>query len=259
MPWRGKSLFVVLSVVTLAGCGSGGSASSPTATATTFTSPTATPRPLCPGRDGGECLGDLQPGTFLTVTFHPEITYTVPAGWANYEDLPGNFLLIPPGGDAAGVNPGTSDFIGIYSGVSAEKRECSGEEPAPGVAMTPAAIAAYWATIPSIKVTATRSATIGGLTGVVVDLVPNLAHHGACSNDDSSPYGYEPLIAGVGPADLEHGMIENLFLRVYLLSWTTTAAGLTSTSVVAIEIDDVHGGTHLDTYSQLASALTFGS
>jgi hypothetical protein len=220
--------------------------------------PTGTPRPLCPGRDGGECLGNLQPGTFHTVTFHPEITYAVPAGWANYEDLPGNFLLIPPGGDAAGVNPGTSDFLGIYSGIAAEKRECTGEEPAPGIAMEPAAIAAYWATIPSIKVTATHPATIGGLSGVVVDMVPNLAHQGACTNDTSS-YGYEPLIVGVGPADLEHGMIKNLFLRVYLLNWSTTAAGLTTKSVVAIEIDDLHGGIHLDAYSQLAAAITFGS
>jgi hypothetical protein len=258
MAWRGISLFVVVAAVTLAGCGPSGSLPSPTTRATPA-GPTATPRPLCPGRDGGECLGELQPGTFHTVTFHPEITYTVPADWANYEDLPGNFLLIPPGGDAAGVNPGTSDFVGIYSGIAAEKRECTGEEPAPGVAMTPAAIAAHWATIPSITVTATRPATIGGLTGLVVDMVPNLAHPGACTNNDGSPYGYEPLIVGVGPADLEHGMIKNLFLRVYLLSWTTTAAGLTTTGVVAIEMDDLHGGTHLDTYSKVMSAVTFGT
>jgi hypothetical protein len=182
----------------------------------------------------------------------------VPAGWDNEEDLPGNFLLIPPGGSAAGVNPGTSDFMGVYSGVSAEMSECTGELPAAGVAFEPAAIAAHWAQIPSIKVTATRPATIGGLSGVEVDMVPNLAHKGLCT-DTTSSYGYEPLLVGVGPADLEHGMIKNLFLRVYLLSWTTPAAGLANTSVIAIEIDDLHGGANLDTYSQVASAFTFGT
>jgi hypothetical protein len=258
MAWRGKSLLVVLAVVTLAGCAPAGSSVSPTDTSSVSASPSATPRPLCPGINGGECLGNVQPGTYHTVTFHPEITYTVPAGWANFEDLPGNFLLIPPGGDAAGVNPGTSDFLGIYSGIAAEKLECTGEESAPGVAMEPAAIAAYWATLPSIKVTSTRPATIGGLSGVVVDMVPNLAHAGFCS-DDTSSWGYEPLIVGVGPADLEHGMIKNLSLRVYLLQWTTSAAGQTVKSVVAIEIDDLHGGSHLDTYSQVASGISFGS
>jgi hypothetical protein len=33
------------------------------------------------------------PARIRTVTFSPAITYTVPAGWTNGEDLPGNFLL----------------------------------------------------------------------------------------------------------------------------------------------------------------------
>jgi hypothetical protein len=59
----------------------------------------------CPNPDGGQCLGPIAAGTYSTVVFGPTITYTVPAGWANYEDLPGNFLLIPPGGDFAGIGP----------------------------------------------------------------------------------------------------------------------------------------------------------
>lgn len=256
MARRAISTLSFLAVLALTGCGSAGS--SPPATATASAGPTATPRPRCPGVDGGACLGDLRPGTYHTDVFIPQLTYTVPAGWANYEDLPGNFLLIPPGGDAAGVNPGTSDFVGVYSGIGAEMRSCTGELPATGVAFEPAAIAAHWAQLPSIKVTGTRPATIGGLSGVVVDMVPDLAHNGFCP-DATSSYGYEPLLVGVGPADLEHGMIKNLFLRVYLLSRSTTTAGQTNKSVIAIEIDDLHGGSHLETYSQVASNFTFGN
>jgi hypothetical protein len=47
----------------------------------------------CPNRQGGACVGDLEPGTYRTTEFTPRITYTVPADWYNDEDLPGNFLL----------------------------------------------------------------------------------------------------------------------------------------------------------------------
>ncbi len=39
---------------------------------------------------------------------------TVPAGWANYEDLYGNFLLVPRRGTLKGVNADTGDFIGVF-------------------------------------------------------------------------------------------------------------------------------------------------
>lgn len=189
--------------------------------------------------------------------FHPEITYTVPAGWGNYEDDPGNFLLIPPGGSLAGVNPGTSDYLGVYSGVAAETKGCAGENPAPGVGPAPGQIAAYWARLPEVKMTAPRPVTVGGLSGVVVDVVANLGHKALCP-DPSSSWGYQPLIVGVGPASLEHGMIKGLSLRVYLLTWSTSAQGQNTTSTIAIEIDDLQGGSHLDAYSQLTSTFKFG-
>jgi hypothetical protein len=69
--------------------------------------------PPCSNSDGGVCLGRLRGSLYQTVTFKPQIRYGVPSGWANYEDTPGNFLLVPPGYDLKGVNAGTSDFIGI--------------------------------------------------------------------------------------------------------------------------------------------------
>jgi hypothetical protein len=262
MARRVRSPFYLLAVLTLAGCSTAGSSSattSSTAAPTFFASPSSTtPPPRCPNIDGGVCLGPLQAGTYRTARFHPQISYTVPAGWGNYEDLPGNFLLIPPGGSLEGVNPGTSDYIGVYSGVSAEMQECTGEMPATGVVMAPAQIAAYWARLPSIKVTANRPVTVGGLRGVVVDIVANLAHPALCT-DASSSWGFQPLLVGVGPAELEHAMIKALSLRIYLLSWSTSSGGQATTSIIAIEIDDLHGGSNLDAYSQVSSAFKFGS
>jgi hypothetical protein len=48
---------------------------------------------FCPFVDGGTCLEAIDAGTYTTTTFQPSITYTVPDGWLNREDLPGNFLL----------------------------------------------------------------------------------------------------------------------------------------------------------------------
>ncbi len=258
MALRLRNPLGLLAVFTLAGCSGPASSSAspfPTAASTSSTSPSSTtPPPRCPNIDGGVCLGPLAAGTYRTGRFHPQITYTVPPGWGNYEDLPGNFLLVPPGGTLEGVNPGTSDYIGVYSGVSAEVQECTGEMPAPGVGTAPSQIAAYWARLPSIKVTANRPVTIGGLSGVEVDMVANLAHPAMCT-DPSSSWGYQPLLVGVGPAELEHGIIKALSLRIYLLSAMSSAG----TSTIAIEIDDLHGGSHLGAYSQLSSTFKFGS
>ena len=75
---------------------------------------------FCPNSEGGQCLGKLKAGTHKTVVFRPTLTYTVPAGWTNFEDTPGNFLLVPARGALPGVNAGTSDFIGVYTSVAAE-------------------------------------------------------------------------------------------------------------------------------------------
>jgi hypothetical protein len=56
-------------------------------------------------------LGALTAGTYKTRVFHPAISYTVPDGWKNFEDTPGNFLLVPPDGNLPGVNGGTSDLV----------------------------------------------------------------------------------------------------------------------------------------------------
>jgi hypothetical protein len=64
----------------------------------------------------------VEAGTYDTVLFQPSLAYTVAAGWANFEDEPGNFLLVPPNGDLGGANAGTSDFIGVYTNARARQR-----------------------------------------------------------------------------------------------------------------------------------------
>ncbi len=63
---------------------------------------------------------------YTTTMFEPTLTYSVPEGWSNMEDLPGNFLLLPPGSTLEGVNAGTSDYLGVYTSV-VPPGHCNGE------------------------------------------------------------------------------------------------------------------------------------
>jgi hypothetical protein len=200
----------------------------------------------CPVPNGGECRGPLAAGTYSTVTFGPTITYTVPAGWANVEDLPGNFSLLPPGGTVAGINAGTSDFIGVYTSVAADGSDCTAQ-PAQGVGLSASAIAQALATRPGLASTAPEATTVGGLKGLVLDV--KLKKGGT---KQACPGGvpHVALIVGVSPSDLEHAN-----------RWCLHPPSLFpqhGQRVLAIEIDDSTGGKHLDGYDVVVRSLKFG-
>ena len=143
---------------------------------------TAAP-PACPSVHGGVCLGPLEAGTYTTRAFRTPLTYNVPDGWANYEDLPGNFLLVPPSGSLDGVDAGTSDYIGVYDGVAPFSGDCQ-ERPEPSVALTPDAMGAWYASHPGLAVEGPEPVTIGGLDGVVLDLAIAEGESGVCRVPD---------------------------------------------------------------------------
>ena len=216
-------------------------------------SPTATPRPSCPNPEGEACLGLLRAGTYTTVIFRPETTYTVPDGWQNFEDTAGNFLLVAPGYDLRGVNEGGSDYIGIYSSISAANRLCSTETEVqsdePGVARTSSAIAEEFMQRPGLATTVATPVSVGGSSGVVLDITLADGWTGTCFY---APGGLPvvPMFRGVDPSSLDHGMGAGLTMRLYLLdrSWGT----------LAIEVDDFANGAHLDGYSAIVNQIQLG-
>lgn len=219
------------------------------------TSPTATPRPSCPNPEGGVCLGVLSAGTYTTQIFTPEITYTVPNGWQNFEDTPGNFLLVAPGYDLRGVNEGGSDYIGIYTSIAAANRLCSTEAEVqsdqPGVARTSSAIADEFMQRPGLATTPSTPVSVGGLSGVVLDITLTDGWTGTCFY---APGGLPvvPMFRGpaVSPSSLDHGMGLGLTMRLYLLDRPG--------GTLAIEVDDFVDGAHLDAYSTIIDQIKFG-
>jgi hypothetical protein len=234
----------------LAACGGSGStaATAPASSGQTGAAapPTTTAPPQCPNPEGGRCLGRLSTGTYSTVVFQPKLTYTVPAGWFNYEDTPGNFLLVPPDGNLLGVNLGTSDFIGVYTSVAAEGYNCSAHTVATGADDSPAAVVRYLRGRHGVIAGPARPVRIGRLRGFVIDL--RLAHGAGLHCPGYTP-PYYPIIIGIGSTGLDHGLIPHLVLRLYLLRY----AGAT----LAVEVDDLHGGRDLRVYGSIVRRLRF--
>jgi hypothetical protein len=150
----------------------------------------------------------------------------VPAGWGNLEDLPGNFLLLPPGATLAGVNPGTSDYLGVYSSVVAAGH-CTGE-PSTTVAQTFDGLVGWLKKDPAIVVTNVHDATVGSLSGVVMDIVMK------GTGDGCTDGVYADVYVGAGQSSLVHGVQANYGLRIYLLRH--------GDSTLAIELADAPNG-----------------
>ncbi|MDP8905731.1 MAG: hypothetical protein M3N29_10575 [Chloroflexota bacterium] len=174
----------------------------------------------------------------------------MPDGWANYEDLPGNFLLVPPSGSNEGVDAGTSDYIGVYDGVAPASGDCR-ERPQADVALTPETMAAWYASHPGLAVKGPEPVTIGGLDGVVLDLTMAEGDIGVCRFPDFDGR-IVPVLIGAGPAELSHVLIEGLVMRLYLLSAPTG-------EVIAIEIDDLPGGDSMESMTQVVEEMQFGA
>jgi len=85
---------------------------------------------VCPFRDGQDCLGQLAPGTYHSRAFTPPITYTVPRGWSNDGDNPGDFMLVPKGSSPGRANADTGNSVGVFTSVVMD-RSCSSRHPPP--------------------------------------------------------------------------------------------------------------------------------
>ena len=214
--------------------------------ATPVPSPSGSPMAFCPNPEGGVCLGPVSAGTYATRAFEPRITYVLPAGWGNYEDLPGNFELLPPGFDLAGGDAGTSDYIGVYTHVIAETAECAG--PARGAGTSPVGMAKWLAGQRNLAVTAPKKASIGGLDGVVVDIKLAKGFQRVVDWSDG-----RCVIMGQAPSGLEHGVNPGGSMRLYLLE-----SPVTHGTTLAIEIDDVTGSDALNAYSDVVKQFQFG-
>jgi hypothetical protein len=202
----------------------------------------------CEYPEGGACLNTLEAGTYSTTAFVPGLTYTMPAGWQNTSDLEGEVLFIAPGDSP---DDPSAEYIAVFTSVRAQNRNCATEEEAvsdePGVARTPEAMAAEFQDRPGLVTSTPESVTIGGLSGLVMDISMAPDWTGTCF------YSSEPLVqllGGVAPSEFDHAVVEGIAMRLYLLDGAD--------STLAIEVGDWSEGANLDTYAELVEQFEFG-
>jgi hypothetical protein len=208
-----------------------------------------TAEPSCPTLVGQDCRGRLTPGSYTTRALTPALTYTVPGdGWSNRQDRPGNFILLAPGFNPAGINESTSEYIGVFTAVVLDSN-CAEAHP-PGVS-TPAAMTRWLQHRPGLVLSNVGPASVGGLRGTVQDV--EMAHdwQHSCYG---WPYPAVPLISGQKPSLLVHMMTANWVMRLYLLRSTYFGRPV----VLAVEAVDVAPYGALASYSQIIQSFRFG-
>ena len=249
-----QAAVAVLSVFLVLGCSSGAKSpgissarptSSPTPTVGAPTTSVSSEPPECPNPEGQACLGAISAGTYTTTVFEPQLMYTVPTGWSNFEDTPGNFLLVPPSFDLPGVNGGTSDFIGVYAAVAAPNGCDSGT--AEGVVTTYEGLTNWVRRYPAISLTKFHAVTVGGLHGVVMDVRIAPTWKRTCPY--SGGQRVAPLITGLSPTGLDHNVGPGNATRLYLLDNAGVA--------LCVEVVDIRDAHHLDRYSGIVDQLKF--
>ena len=102
---------------------------------------------------------------------------------------------------------------------------------------------------PGLATTPSTPVSVGGLSGVVLDITLADGWTGTCFY---APGGLPvvPMFRGVEPSSLDHAMAPGLTMRLYLLDRPL--------GTLAIEVDDFADGEHLDTYSTIVDQITFG-
>ncbi|GAA1998673.1 hypothetical protein [Microbacterium pumilum] len=196
---------------------------------------------------------------YTTVSFIPTLSYSVPVeGWSNLEDTPGNFLLVPPDQSLAGVNAGTSDYLGVYTSIVAAQftdgGTCDDLEAVPGVEATPDAIVQWLGKQSALTVSDPVATSIGGLEGQRVDVrIADGATMPSCTDPESGEQvPVFLLFIGVAPSSLAHGVIPDMTLRLYLLDYDG--------EVLVIEVDDIDAApATLDQLSAVVDDFAFSS
>jgi hypothetical protein len=199
----------------------------------------------------GPCRNTLKAGSYTSVALDPALTYTVPDGWQNLEDTPGDFLLVAPGATADEVAAGTADGISVHASVRATNRMCATEELADsdeaGVGRTPEALAAEFQARPGLVTTVPQPVTVGSLTGLVMDIRMAPGWTDTCFLD----FPVVPFMGGLPPSDFYEGVEQGMAIRLYLLA--------RGDATLAVEIGVVGDGSNLDTYTSIVESFRFGT
>jgi hypothetical protein len=120
----------------------------------------------------GSCAGVLAAGSHTSASWQPPLTYTVPAGWVNNYDHVDGYTLLP----VTAANQtlfGAGGQIFYYLVLMKNERlaasDCS-NKPQAGAGFTAAQVVSGLTSRPGLDVTTAAPVTVGGLSGLQLDV-----------------------------------------------------------------------------------------
>jgi hypothetical protein len=161
----------------------------------------------------------------------------------NYEDTSGNFLLVPPGNDVNGLGTGASDFIGVYTSVAPSQftgAETCEVQLVPDVLASPQGMVDWMRQQPVLHVSEPVSTTVGGLSGLMVDVRAQPGAVLPSCLDDGNKVVVFLLFSGKPPSALDHGVTPGMTMRLYMLDYKGGVLLIELSDIDAAPVDMAH-------------------
>ena len=182
-------------------------------------------RSACPDASAS-CLGDLEAGAHVSANFNPFVhvtdyvydygrfSYVVPDGWSNIVDGRNGYILAEQGAPAD-----TALYLFATAYPKAQAAECSGSIDS-SVGRSASAFASWLATLPGLVTTAPAPVTVGGLSGMTLDMSVDPAWTGTCPFGGSEPKPYVSMFTNGETAEADNfdwGLVAGAGMRLFLL------------------------------------------
>jgi len=169
--------------------------------------------------DQSLCLGDLAPGTYTSYQLEVPLTYTLPEGWRNHFDTPLGFAL-QSASAADFATSGIFLFLDVYG---SDQSSCV-KRPADGLGRSSGDLIGWLGTLPDLSITPPQAASVGGLTGSVVDVTVSSGGP-VCSPSEYKLWvsDYAPLWFGTELGTVQRTYLLDLPSRYNVLILVTAA------------------------------------
>jgi hypothetical protein len=182
-------------------------------------------------------MGPLPPGTYSTLQFAPQVTFTVPDGWVNTQNNLAELDLSYAAGGAYTYPDGTTfhDGIAIFRRPVAES--AATQVPVAGIGMTALDLATWLNGHADLVASGLTPAAIGGAPGYRIDLsLPTGARTAPdhCTTDHGEPRCESLFMSDGAYPPYGFGLVGPESVVVYLID-------LPGGDTVMIVIDDVDG------------------
>ena len=234
MTIRPRPVLVLAIALALSAC-SAASTSSPSAAEPSLVSPSQSLQPSepeCPYPDGALCRGPMaEGGPYKTRLFVPVFSHYVGEGWDNIVDSPNEYHLMRSGPDGQPSQAG----IFIFRNVAIQAATCE-DKPEPGIARTPADMAAYLSEHVGLITTEPEAVNVGGLNGVFIEVALAPTWTEPCHYSEGQPN--IPLFWGTdADSGLEWSMGPGYRDRFYILAMPGGGNVLIDIETVGTESD----------------------